>query len=132
MCIIPTFWNIGRMWIGSIIFSENYLDSKACVRDVPTGSPTLPHPVMHGVSLSIGSTDPLDLDYLKRLKRLADELPARGCRTMSVGPDSPAGMRTICCRFRITRRRFRIWFRGSRQSRRFWNGPWCWKTPAVI
>ena len=27
--------------------------------------------VMHGVSLSIGSTDPLDLDYLAALKRLA-------------------------------------------------------------
>src|SRR5262245_4426605 len=27
--------------------------------------------VMHGVSLSIGSTDPLDVDYLARLKALA-------------------------------------------------------------
>ena len=27
--------------------------------------------VMHGVSLSIGSTDPLDLDYLRRVKALA-------------------------------------------------------------
>lgn len=31
------------------------------------------HPVaLHGVSLSIGSTDPLDLDYLARVRRLAD------------------------------------------------------------
>ncbi|MBY4677314.1 MNIO family bufferin maturase [Marinobacterium arenosum] len=30
--------------------------------------------VMHGVSLSIGSTDPLDMDYLKQLKTLANEL----------------------------------------------------------
>jgi len=29
---------------------------------------------MHGVSLSIGSTDPLDLDYLAQLKRLADHV----------------------------------------------------------
>ena len=29
---------------------------------------------MHGVSLSIGSADPLNLDYLARLKRLADEV----------------------------------------------------------
>ena len=29
---------------------------------------------LHGVSLSIGSTDPLDLDYLARLKMLADDL----------------------------------------------------------
>jgi hypothetical protein len=30
--------------------------------------------VMHGVSLSIGSTDPLDYNYLSRLKALADEV----------------------------------------------------------
>ena len=29
--------------------------------------------VMHGVSMSIGSTDPLDFDYLKKLKALAQE-----------------------------------------------------------
>jgi uncharacterized protein (UPF0276 family) len=28
--------------------------------------------VMHGVSMSVGSTDPLNLDYLKQLKQLAD------------------------------------------------------------
>lgn len=32
--------------------------------------------VLHGVSLSIGSTDPLDHDHLRRLKRLADEVGA--------------------------------------------------------
>jgi len=30
--------------------------------------------VMHGVSLSIGSTDPLNIDYLKKLKTLANEV----------------------------------------------------------
>ena len=30
--------------------------------------------VMHGVSLSIGSTDPLNLDYLRQVKQLATEL----------------------------------------------------------
>ncbi len=32
---------------------------------------------LHGVSLSIGSTDPLDLEYLKELKSLADRTRAR-------------------------------------------------------
>lgn len=32
--------------------------------------------VMHGVSLSIGSTDPLDLDYLRSIKALADRISA--------------------------------------------------------
>ena len=33
--------------------------------------------VMHGVSLSIGSADPLDMDYLKRLKALAGRVEPR-------------------------------------------------------
>jgi uncharacterized protein (UPF0276 family) len=33
--------------------------------------------VMHGVSLSIGSTDPLDHDYLRALKRLAERVEPR-------------------------------------------------------
>ena len=33
--------------------------------------------VMHGVSLSIGSLDPLDMDYLKRLKALAKRVEPR-------------------------------------------------------
>jgi uncharacterized protein len=53
------------------VISENYL--------VPGGKPLAmldqirrDHPmVMHGVSLSIGSTDPLDLDHLRALKALA-------------------------------------------------------------
>jgi uncharacterized protein (UPF0276 family) len=30
--------------------------------------------VMHGVSMSIGSSDPLNFDYLKKLKKLADRI----------------------------------------------------------
>ena len=33
--------------------------------------------VMHGVSLSIGSTDPLDFEYLRKLKALAERTRAR-------------------------------------------------------
>jgi len=33
--------------------------------------------VMHGVSMSIGGTDPLDRDYLQRLKQLADRVEPR-------------------------------------------------------
>lgn len=56
------------------IISENYM--------VPGGKPLwhlerirADYPlVMHGVSMSIGSTAPLDLDYLRDLKALADRL----------------------------------------------------------
>src|SRR5262249_19563840 len=30
--------------------------------------------VLHGVSMNIGSTDPLNIDYLKRLRLLADQI----------------------------------------------------------
>ena len=33
--------------------------------------------VMHGVSLSIGSTDQLNFEYLRKLKRLAADVKAR-------------------------------------------------------
>ena len=33
--------------------------------------------VMHGVSLSIGSTDALDLDYLRQLKQLSERVRSR-------------------------------------------------------
>src|SRR5574338_1133999 len=56
------------------ILSENYM--------VPGGRPLwwldrirADYPVvMHGVSLSIGSSDPLDIDYLRALKALAERV----------------------------------------------------------
>lgn len=59
------------------IISENYM--------IPGGQPLAildriraDYPiVMHGVALSIGSTDPLDLDYLRDLKALADRVQPR-------------------------------------------------------
>src|SRR5579862_4251136 len=56
------------------IITENYL--------VPGGKPHYfldkireHYPmVMHGVSMSIGSTDPLDWDYLKQIKHLANKI----------------------------------------------------------
>src|SRR5688572_14408088 len=56
------------------ILTENYL--------VPGGKPLYfldkireHYPmVMHGVSMSIGSTDPLNRDYLKAVKKLADRI----------------------------------------------------------
>lgn len=59
------------------IISENYLDSRGRPRYVLSQIAERYPIVMHGVSLSIGSTDPLDHDYLARLKRLAGETGAR-------------------------------------------------------
>lgn len=56
------------------VISENFMDSggrpRWVLRQIATRYPV----VMHGVSLSIGSTDPLDMNYLGRLKALAEEI----------------------------------------------------------
>lgn len=54
------------------IISENFMDSGGRPRYVLDQIAERYPVVMHGVSLSIGSSDPLNWDYLTRLKRLAD------------------------------------------------------------
>lgn len=58
------------------IISENYMDSRGRPRYVLDQIAERYKIVMHGVSLSIGSTDPLDFEYLKKLKKLADAVKA--------------------------------------------------------
>jgi uncharacterized protein len=62
-------------WFEAI--SENFMDSGGrpahVLRQIAERYPV----VLHGVSLSIGSTDPLDRGYLGRLRRLADAVGAR-------------------------------------------------------
>ncbi len=58
------------------IISENYLDSQGRPRHVLRQIAERYPIVMHGVSLSIGSSDPLDFEYLAKLKRLACETQA--------------------------------------------------------
>jgi uncharacterized protein (UPF0276 family) len=59
------------------IISENYIDSQGRPRYVLEQLAERYPIVMHGVSLSIGSTDPLDYEYLKKLKQLARAVNAR-------------------------------------------------------
>src|SRR5207244_3750169 len=56
------------------IISENFMDSRGRPRHVLEQIAERYPIVMHGVSLSIGSTDPLDREYLRRLKDLADAI----------------------------------------------------------
>lgn len=54
------------------IISENYMDNFGYARHVLERMAGLRPIVMHGVSMSIGSTDPLNQNYLRKLKELAD------------------------------------------------------------
>lgn len=58
------------------IISENFMESEGWPRYVLDQVAERYQVVMHGVSLSIGSTDPLDFEYLATLKRLADRVQA--------------------------------------------------------
>jgi uncharacterized protein (UPF0276 family) len=59
------------------VISENFMDSSGRARYVLDQIAERYPTVMHGVSLSIGSTDPLNLEYLAKLKRLAAEIKPR-------------------------------------------------------
>lgn len=59
------------------VISENFMDSQGRPRQVLEQIAERYPIVMHGVSLSIGSTDPLDRVYLNRLKSLACEVKPR-------------------------------------------------------
>ncbi len=56
------------------IISENYMDDYGFARHVLMHIRKQVPVVMHGVSLSIGSTDPLNMVYLKKLKQLAADI----------------------------------------------------------
>lgn len=56
------------------VISENFMDSHGKPRHILKQIAEKYPVVMHGVSMSIGSTDPLNFDYLKSLKTLADEV----------------------------------------------------------
>jgi len=59
------------------IISENYLETAGRPLEFLDAIAEHYPIVMHGVSLSIGSTDPLDREYLRELKALRDRVKAR-------------------------------------------------------
>src|SRR5258708_2367369 len=58
------------------VISENFMDSGGRPRYVLEQVAERYPVVMHGVSMSIGSADPLNFDYLRKLKSLADVVNA--------------------------------------------------------
>jgi uncharacterized protein (UPF0276 family) len=58
------------------VISENFMDSGGRPRYVLDQIAERYKIVMHGVSMSIGSTDPLDFEYLRKIRRLADAVDA--------------------------------------------------------
>lgn len=56
------------------VISEDFMDvggwSKECLQEIRKHYPV----IAHGVGMSIGSTDPLDMEYLETLRRFIDEI----------------------------------------------------------
>lgn len=61
-------------WFEAI--SENFIDTRGRPRFILDQIAERYPIALHGVSMSIGSTDPLNHDYLSRLRRLADDIGA--------------------------------------------------------
>ena len=59
------------------VLSENYLDTGGRPLHVLDRVAERYPVVLHGVSLSVGSTDPINFDYLRKLKSLATRVKAR-------------------------------------------------------
>jgi hypothetical protein len=59
------------------ILSENFMDTGGRPLDVLDRVAARYPVALHGVSLSIGSTDPIDREYVRKLKALADRCRAR-------------------------------------------------------
>lgn len=58
------------------VIPENFMDSHGLPRHVLERIAASYPVVLHSLSLSVGSTDPLDIDYLRRLDELAGETGA--------------------------------------------------------
>lgn len=59
------------------VLSDNYLYTRGRPLEILDRVAERYPVVMHGVSLSIGSADPLDFDYLRQIKQLRDRIGAR-------------------------------------------------------
>lgn len=59
------------------VLSENYMHTRGRPLEFLDKIAERYPVVLHGVSMSIGSTDPLDMDYLRELKALRDRIGAR-------------------------------------------------------
>jgi uncharacterized protein len=75
------------------VLSENYMQTKGRPLDFVQAIADRYPVAMHGVSLSIGSTDPLDRAYLEELRTLRDRIGARWisdhlCWTGAVGKNT--------------------------------------------
>ena len=112
--------------------SENFLDSGGRPRYVLDQVAERYPVVMHGVSMSIGSTDPLNFDYLRKLKLLAKDVRARWvsdhlCWTGVAGVNThdllPVPLNEHTLKHVVGE------FSPSRMCS---SGLWCWRIPARI
>ena len=87
--------------------------------------------VMHGVSMSIGGTDDLDLAYLAELKALRDRTGAVWVSDHLCWTGVANRTRTICCRCRTPRRRCGTPSGACGRCKRFSSAPCSLENPST-
>ena len=93
----------------------------------PTGAMVvvlLPIVAMHGVAMSIGGTDPLNIEYLRKVKSWLTASIRCGYPTTCVGRATTTTVCTTSTRCRTPRRQPVIWSPGSSRFRTCWVGAW--------
>jgi len=110
------------------VLSENFMDSGGRPLHI-LDQVTERYPVaLHGVSMSIGSTDPLDREYLRKLKALAARTRAHWvsdhlCWTGVMGRNTHDLLPMPYTEEALRHTAARV-----RQVSETWSGPWCWRT----
>ena len=87
------------------VISENFMVAGGKPRDI-LRKVRERHPVaLHGVSMSVGSADGVDRDYLLRLRILVDEIEPMVVSDHLCWTRIEGSTRTTCCRFPTPRKR---------------------------
>jgi uncharacterized protein (UPF0276 family) len=114
------------------IAPENWMGLGGRKRDQLDRIATLYPLVAHGLSLSVGDTQPLNTEYLCDLRHFLDEYGIMlHSDHLSLSRDG-TGYLYDCCPYRAGRTIWTIWRRASTRCSRQPGVVWCWKTSRPI
>ena len=78
------------------VHTENYMGGGSPIRCLEAVRRDYPVS-LHGVGLSLGSAEGLDLAHLDRIRQVAERIEPAWCRSTSPGVSAAAPISPICC-----------------------------------